>query len=328
MRWTAKKNPRHHLRQADFARTRVHANPFKPETEPSHKNIWLGIIAGVSVLAASGLALFHPAFQVDIVTIDGATRTDYREVQKTVQQILQTKLWWVFPRQNYFFVDQKGIEEVLTNRFRLETVSSHKTFPHTLTITITERGPKVIMITDQIMTAVSIDAEEVAKLGRVQTPYNRRNLSPLVNEAKYIAKSSPAGFTDLPLVVLNSVAMVRETTPEVLPVVTASTTVSSTLPTASIVESTTTTRLSPDMIDGILQWHKFLQEKEKPANYFVVNEGTVGEAVLTNGSKLLINFVIERDSQFLAADTFWKQKNTSSTLEYLDLRYPGKVFWK
>ncbi len=61
----------------------------------------------------------------------------------------------------------------------------------------------------------------------------------------------------------------------------------------------------------------------------MVNSWSEGEAVLRDSSiRLLINFTENRDRQFLAASTFWKQNKTTSTLQYLDLRYPGKIFWK
>lgn len=307
MRWNSHKKPvRVHKRQADFAVSRARENPYKPEEPKNYRGLLFGILGAGSALGSVALALFHPAFQIDLLSISGTTRTDYAEVQKTARQVLDSKIWWFIPGQNYFLVDQEAIEEVVKARFSLESVSTTKEFPHTLKITLTERAPELVIVQDNTLIALDQDANEVLKLGRVQvSDFSVQNI---MSEARLIQKSASVQFQTLPVLILPN-AVVSSTT-----------------------MVSTTTATSPELIAGVLNWNTFLRDVQVAPNYFLVttlgSKIAEGEIGLSTGSKLLVNFTTARDSQFLAARTFWDQNKSTSTIQYLDLRYPGKVFWK
>lgn len=328
MAWSkAKRVPlRRQVRQADLAHLGKRENPFKPQESKSHRPLILGLIGALCALGAAGLFLFHPAFRVDVIGVAGATRTDYAELHKTARQVLDTKILWVIPGSNYFLLNKEEIEEIMQNRFKLQSVKVTKIFPHTIKIEIIERGPQLITVQGGVMTAIDPDGAEVAKLGRLQTMLSS-DLRPLISEARLIQRSSPDLYKPLPLVVLTTI-----TNPLLAPAMTSSTP-SSTEPSvvsSSTVRATTTdVAVDTNLIAGVLAWNSFLNDSNKRPDYFVINSWSEGETVLSeSGTKLLINFTENRERQFLAASTFWKQNKTSSTIQYLDLRYPGKIFWK
>ncbi len=226
MVWSkTKKIPRRRLvYQANLAQASGRVNPFKPEAPVSRKPLILGIITVLSALGAGGLALFHPAFHIDVISITGATRTDYAELQTTARQVLDTKIAWVIPGANYFLLNQTELEEIIVTRFKLQSVAITKTFPHTLNIAIFERGPQLITIQEGIMTALDPDGAEVSKLGRLQTVLSS-DLRSLIKEARLVQNSSPDLYKTLPLVVVSTVTE---------PVLAATVTVSSTLASTTV----------------------------------------------------------------------------------------------
>ena len=328
MAWSKAKRVslRRRVRQADLAHSGKRENPFKPQESKSRKPLILGLIGALSALGAAGLFLFHPAFRVDVIGVAGASRTDYAELHKTARQVLDTKILWVIPGSNYFLLDKQEIEAIIQTRFKLQSVKVTKTFPHTIKIEIIERGPQLITVQGGVVTALDPDGAEVAKLGRLQTTLSS-DLKALISEARLIQRSSPDLYKPLPLVVLTTV-----NNPLLAPGM-ASSTPSSTesiiVSSSTMGVTTTDVAADTDLITGVLAWNSFLNDSNKRADYFVINSWSEGETVLSeSGTKLLINFTENRDRQFLAASTFWKQNKTSSTIQYLDLRYPGKIFWK
>ncbi len=304
MRWNSHKKPvRTRSRQADFA-VNHRDNPFKADEPTSYRGLIFSVLGSGSVLGVAGLMMFHPAFQIDVISIAGTARTDYAEVQKTARQVMDTKIWWVIPGQNYFFLNKNSLEEVIQNRFRLQSVKTTTEFPHTLKIELTERAPQLTVVQNNALIALDADGNEVSRLGRVQV--DAPEAAKIMSEARLVQKSSGEAFKGLPVLIL--------------PGAVASSTASS------------TSQASEGLISGVIAWNSFLSDNKKPADYFTVTtqsgKVTEGEAVLASGVKLLVNYTDNRDSQFLAVRTFWEQKKTTSSIQYLDLRYPGKVFWK
>ncbi len=299
--------------ERDFAFQREAASSPKEERLPSkhRRNVLLGALSVVLLATAGGLMVFHPAFGIQVITIDGLSRTNYSEVQKTAELLMASPRWGFLPRRNYFLLNSSELSQVIKDRFSLEKVEIVRIFPHAVVITVTEREPILVVAEHNQVSVVDQNGEIVEKIGRLP--------------------SSDGGIdasSTLPLILtndLNSVrAIVNGSTPAIkkLPILMFDT---------DFAVSTSTPEAKAELLAGVLAWNLFLRDQELPVTGYTLENGGSGEVVLQGKPKLLVNFTQDRDKQFLGLSTFLKEKKGSlgaTSTQYLDLRYPGKVFWK
>ena len=88
--------------------------------------------------------------------------------------------------------------------------------------------------------------------------------------------------------------------------------------------------LDKETVAGIIQWFNFLNKQAKILpSYFTISDG-LGEGVIKTGEGWYIkaNFEKNIDSQFSELQYVLKQKINRKNVNYIDLRYPGKVYWQ
>ncbi len=133
--------------ERDFAFQREAAPSPKEERMPSKKrrNVLLGALSVVLLGAVGGLMVFHPAFGIQVIAIEGLNRTNYSEVQKTAELVMANPRWGFLPRRNYFLLNKNELSQVIKDRFLLEKVEVRRVFPHALAISVTEREPILVV---------------------------------------------------------------------------------------------------------------------------------------------------------------------------------------
>lgn len=322
---SAKKNKRKGWRKNRLLETSVrrHERDFsfqheasqspRVEREPSAKRKSY-ILAGIAILlltTAGGLMIFHPAFGIQVITISGLNRTNYAEVQKTAELLMSTPRWGFLPRRNYFLLNSGELNQVIKDRFLLEKVEIQRIFPHAITIVATEREPFLVVSENGQVSVVDQNGEIVEKIGRLPgaaevtetsstTPFILTND---LNSVRAIVNSSRADVKKLPILMFDSDVSISTSTPDV----------------------------KAELLAGVLAWNLFLRDQGLSVSGYTLENSRSGEVVLVGKPKLRVNFTHNRDEQFLGLATFLKEKKSvlaTSTSGYLDLRYPGKVFWK
>lgn len=300
--------------ERDFAFQREQAASAKEERKPSshRRNIILAVFAVVLLAIAGGLMIFHPAFGIQVITVQGLNRTSYAEVQKTAEQLMASPRFGFLPRRNYFLVNSEELNQVIKDRFSLEKVEIQQIFPHALIITVKEREPILVVAEHNQVSVVDQNGEIVEKIGRlpgsdrVETEASSTVsiiLTSDLNSVRAIVNAGRPDIKKLPILMLNTNTVISTSTPEA----------------------------KAELLSGVLAWNLFLRDQKMPVSGYVLENGGSGEVTLIDRPKLLVNFVHDRDKQFLGLITFLKEKKSifeTTTSEYLDLRYPGKVFWK
>lgn len=300
--------------ERDFAFQREEAVSAKDERQPSkqRRNRILGALAVGLLGTAGGLMIFHPAFGIQVITIQGLNRTNYADVQKTAELVMASPRWGFVPRQNYFLLNSEELSEVIKDRFSLEKVQVKRIFPHALVITVTEREPILVVAEHNQVSVVDQNGEIVEKIGRLPgqdgVDANTSSTVPIIlsndlNSVRAIVNAGRADVKKLPILMFDT----------------------------NIVISTSTPEAKAELLSGVLAWNLFLRDQKMPVSGYVLENGDSGEVTLIDRPKLLVNFVRDRDKQFLGLVTFLKEKKSAfetAKSGYLDLRYPGKVFWK
>lgn len=300
--------------ERDFAFQREEAASAKEERKPSkhRRSVILGTLAVILLSTAGGLMIFHPAFGIQIISIQGLNRTNYADVQKTAELLMASPRWGFVPRRNYFLLDSEELSEVIKDRFSLEKVEVNRIFPHALAISVTEREPILVVAEHSQVSVVDQNGEIVEKIGRLPGQEGAETeasstvpiiLTSDLNSVRAIVNAGRSDVKNLPILMFDTNVTISTSTPEA----------------------------KAELLSGVLAWNLFLRDQKMPVSGYVLENGGSGEVTLIDRPKLLVNFVHDRDKQFLGLITFLKEKkSTFETVKsgYLDLRYPGKVFWK
>lgn len=300
--------------ERDFAFQREAAPSPKEVRQPSkhRRNVILSSLAVVLLSTVGGLMIFHPAFGIQVITIDGLNRTSYAEVQKTADLLMASPRWGFLPRRNYFLLNKIELTQVIKDRFSLEKVEVKRMFPHALVITVKEREPILVVAEKNQVSVVDQNGEVVEKIGLLPGQENAAldasSTLPIIltndlNSVRAIVKGSRSDVQKLPILMFDSGVTVSTSTPDA----------------------------KADLLAGVLAWNLFLRDQDLEVSGYTLENGENGEVTLLGKPKLLVNFVQDRDKQFLGLSTFLKEKKgslTTTSTQYLDLRYPGKVFWK
>lgn len=100
---------------------------------------WFFVFMLVVFCGAVGHMLFCSSF-VSLVSIDvrGTDRVEQSSVQSVVESMLEGQKFTCIKNNNYFFVRTRKIEDAIKNDQRIKSVYVTKKFPHTIKIDITE----------------------------------------------------------------------------------------------------------------------------------------------------------------------------------------------
>jgi len=300
--------------ERDFAFQQEVASSPRVERQPvsGRRNRILVGLTLVLLLTAGGLMVFHPAFGIQVVTINGLNRTAYADVQRTAELLMANPRLGFLPRRNYFLVNTNELSQVIKDRFSLAKVEIQRVFPRALIVNVTEREPFLVVAEAGQVSVVDQNAEIVEKIGRLPEQNSlsdqTSSTAPLIltndlNSVRAIVNGSGDDIKNLPILLFDGGAQVSTSTPDA----------------------------KTDLLNGVLAWNLFLRDQGLMVAGYTLENNSSGEVVLVGKPKLLVNFVQNRDKQFLGLSTFLKEKKISavtSTNGYLDLRYPGKVFWK
>ncbi len=131
-------------------------NPYFPRESFSEKRkrrqrfIVIGII--IVCLAVSYFLFISPVFQIREITVEGGTTDRISFIENRVDEYLQGKMLGVIKNDNWFLVSsnrlKNWLDKDLMNKISLETLTIEKAFPHTIHVTFRERTAQLILQAD------------------------------------------------------------------------------------------------------------------------------------------------------------------------------------
>ncbi len=303
-------------RHPDFSWQEQNGNPYRQEELgfPRRSKILLAI-AFLAIGASLGILLLHPFFAITQAHIhaSGLERIKKNDLLEAVNSILNGRRAWVFSADTYFLVNVGEVRDILEQKFALASVSVQKTFPHSLTITISEKTSTIIYDNGARYSYVGLDGRIVELLRPVAD-----------REWKILPGVSTASSTTTTLPLRVHLPPVDDIEKQFgkYPIV---------FDTRGIDIAVNTVVLSTSTVAGILRWFGALQDARLgvPFSYIsIANDLGDAEFETTAGWRIKGRLMGDIDEQVRAVETVLHDPTRQGPLQYIDVRFPGKIYWQ
>lgn len=307
------------IRRTIHAPSYAGANPYRHNTGWFSKKVRIELIIffGCSI-ATAAILIYHPFFHIRNVRVQGVSRLSEQEVHDAVFGVMSYRRWFLFPANSYPFVNQQEITGVLFNRFSLNDAVVTKEFPNTIAIVLNEKISTVLY--DNGVAYAYVDRH-----GAVVEPL--RKLGPDEWEPIFtVATSTDADGKET----TSRVESGRAHTPNSERLHTEFGDMPIIFDTRPAKEGSDAT-ISPETTAGIIDWYHFF-EKEMgiPIAYaHIENDAESGFLQTRGGWRAIVAFDQAGAAQFEKIKTLLAQADIQlTTLEYIDIRFPERVYWK
>lgn len=275
-----------------------------------------------------------PAFSIRTVEIQGTQRLNPAYVTEQTRALLARRYWGFIPQHAYLYLSTERLEQNLRQRLSdivpVQSIKATKRFPQSLLIEVTELQPSVVFQTDNgvffldsrgVITAEAVPAENSVYPILTETNHllfvkGDRAVStdvmkalPAVRESLETLNLAPITFSTPPLRCPFSTQ--PETSPEITeapPIETNSNVNANTAPVP--IQQAPVAQIPCDLKT-------------------VLADSTELHAKTGEGWTLLIDATHDVDETVRTLQTTLEKKlQERSSLDYVDLRYPGKVYYR
>lgn len=300
----------------DFAWKKSH-NPFRRTTINWRRRIY-GALAIFFTIATGGVGFFHPFFQIKSLDGAGLNRIEKTEFEQSINGIIDYKKFFILPGRSYFLVNTKEVEQILKEKYPLNSVTITKKFPDSLLYEVEEKISTIIYDNGREYSYIGLDGKLVEKILNVQegewyeiketvTSTNERGeevSEERVKERFHVPNvdTIKAQMGDYPII-FDSRAQSAEVNQTVL---------------------------NPETVKTTILWFNYLQKRAGVPFAYLVLENELRDATIETGEgwRIHINLGSEIEAQVERLDFLLREKIHRKNLEYIDLRYGEKVYWK
>ncbi|MBI4252836.1 hypothetical protein HY623_01490 [Candidatus Uhrbacteria bacterium] len=282
------------MRNRRYAKDRERHRTLFPGTRKL-LSIGCGVIAAVAFV---GVVFFSPFFTIEFVDIEAQGGIEEGAVRAHMFAQMEQKRFWLFSQKNIFFFSSKQAQEALSQRFVLERSAISKRYPHTLRVSATGKQFRLLLIGKGTVLDLASDGTPSADLSQ-----DRSDTNPSAVYARTLAMSYGGGTPpipkeeiDAPLVLSDSLALDRETVMFIRAV--------------------------------------FAQSRDRGYRplLFYHKQNTPSIRLKTSqGWDILFSLIEDPESQIknvgTILDTYFQKKDRRS-LDYIDVRFDRRVFYK
>lgn len=302
----------------DFAWKKRKENPFHYEepTQAWKKRFAFGTII-VCFFGVIGLVLYHPFFYITQISVKGTERVQEEEIKKAILGTVDYKKFLVLPGKSFFVVDVEEIKDVLKARFPLSTVEVRKTFPHYISAEVREKISTIIYDNGKQYSYIGLDGKIVEVLRVV-------GADEWQHEVRMVSTTIATSTVELKQEIVSSKHIIRaERIKKEMgnyPIVYDKRTVEGTV---------NSSMLQPETVQSVVTWFQFLSSyTDIPFGYIVIDD-ELGDAVIytTQGWFIKVRFS-HIEEQFEALKLVLGKHAARDQLQYIDVRYKGKVYWQ
>lgn len=319
----------------DFAWNSRKKNPhFASVDQDSHpKKMRRSVLALMFLcfLASSVyLLLFHSFFQIKTISVHGNQRVLSTTIEETAWGILQKDTFVVFPGTNYFLLPTDDIQDILLSRYPLQQVVVSAVFPNTLSILVEERLPAIVYDNGQQYFYLDIEGKVIEPLRHV-TDDEWYIEKAVVTSTMMVSTTLPDGTLAL---IAKEIQEEKEVSRTHVP------------PTKKLRAEfglypviydkrmkqgeVNTILLESSYVKSALSWTSFISSYLDSSVSFIFVENIRTDARIKTGEgwDLLVRLDRSPDEQFTELQNVLKTVVDRSTLRYVDLRYPGRMYWQ
>lgn len=295
-------------------------NPFIHE-KASRKILYLKILIIFGcILITFFIFLLNPFFIIKGIEIDGLQRIKQTELLDTVDGILNYKKFGFIKQNSYLLLNVDEVKDILKQRYPIDKIIVKKSFPNKLSIVIQEKISTIIYDNGLEYSYVDLDGK-VVEIMRKTNDYEWKDIT------QKVATTTESGESTTTTVVIG-----RTHEPDI-------TTVKKDLGNYPVIYDKNNVRqvainenvLDKDEVTVLIDWFKYLDNNEKaPLKYFIFEDNKQDLTIKTyKGFYLKTRFDREVSPQTMKIESLYKEKiDNNQYLEYIDLRYSDRVYWK
>jgi len=305
----------------DFAWRGKRANPLR--TRPCRFSRRVQIEVAVLVLSVCGFVavlLLHPFFQVRDVRVNGTIRLQEQDIKDAVHGALAFKRFFLVPGANYFFVQERELEDILIERFPLNSVRVTKEFPSHLNVDMTERISTIVYDNGSMYYLMGTTGKIVEPIQKVpesewriktETVTSTNELGEEVREEKEIARYHIPDYRALvqnigEYPIIYSVGDGQQA--EELGV--------------------TTEVLVPAQAEAVALWYEELGRHAGLEPQYMSMSTPYDVTYYTAGPDINVSLVGEQGQQIERLRTALQHISSLSTVSYVDVRFDQRVYWR
>lgn len=302
----------------DFDWRTPKSNPFRKAVEVNWKKRIEIILLVIIFLGILGIMMYSSFFKIKNVEIIGLKRINQQELIDNVVSMTNYKSFLIIPKNNYFMIDLDEINDILKQKYPIQKITTQKVFPNTIQIDIEEKISKVIYDNGKTYNYLDESGKVVEILRQV-------------GEDEWIIKRENVTSTnELGEEIVEEKEVERKHQPPITKIIQEM----GDYPIIYTKVATNDTHINDIVLDqniitGIIEWFNLLEKKtDIDFAYFLIEDSFGGGIVKTiNGWDLKV-LTIDVGSQFSELEYILKDKVDINNLNYIDLRYPGRVYWK
>lgn len=307
------------VKKKDFDWKRRKQNPFWHDTEDVDwkKRIEIGIFISAFITMLF-LAIYHPFFHIKKIEISGLQRITKTEVENSVFGVIDYHRWLILPGKSYFTINLDEVRDILKEKFPIESIIVKKTFPNIINISIEEKISTIIYDNGQNYSYIGTDGKVVEILRKVgDDEWNEKT--------KVTTSTNEAGEIETHTEVIE-----RTHTPPVRDIVGEMGDYPIIFDKRAKTAEINTQVLDSITVFGIIDWFNLINKRtDIPFGYMII-ENEIGDGTIKTreGWEIRVKLSEDVEKQFTELQYILKEKVDRSNLNYIDLRYLGKVYWQ
>jgi len=298
------------------------SNPYQQEKKGVdwRKRIKV-IILILALLVMVVFVLFHPFFHIKNQNITGLQRINETEFREAVFGMIDYKKFFIFPGRDYLLINVEELEAIIKDRFSIESIIIKKVFPDTLNIQIEEKISTIIYDNGEKYNYLGLEGKIVEILRKVGNDewqevteiVTSTNVQGEEIEKKRVIERTHKPTLDIIIKELGDYPLVYDK--------------------RGFIGEINTQVLQPETVQGVIAWFNLINKRTDIPFGYIIIENELGNAIITTreGWSLLIKLSEDVEIQFEELQYLLREKIKKinrSNLNYIDLRFPGRVYWQ
>lgn len=301
----------------DFAWHRKKINPFY-HGEINWRRRAQIFVCVLCCLFMAGLGMYHPFFHITSIAVSGAERLSSHDVEEAIRGMINYRKAFIFPAKSYFLVSTSEISDILKSRFPLSGVTVTKSFPHSMSVVIEEKISTVIYDNGKEYSYLGLDGnivEIVRKVGEDEWKYETKITTSTDEHGVVIEHKNDSPIFHIPPT--KALALELGDYPVVYD-------------TRGKSGKVNDVMLDQGHVSSVIDWFNLLKLKtDIPFGYVEIGDQS-GDVVIRTGEGwgIKIKLTTDPEEQINLLLAALKSDIQRKQLQYIDLRYPGRVYWQ
>lgn len=299
----------HEKSTRDFAWHTRKTNPFYHAHGQAKTKLYIVCIA-FSCAGMFALLLFHPLFSIRTIQVSGLGTINKAEFIHFTEGILNEKILFIFPVKSYLLVDTDEVADILRVRYPLSHITVKKVFPNTISLVLEEKISTIIYDNGISYSKLGLDGnilETVRKVGEDEWRQEEGDTSTSTAHATSSIHVPSFG------------AIIRDigTYPILYKVNGADGKVNDHV-------------VPPAYVREVIAWYHDMGLTMNIPIAFITQKNDAGDAEIHTKEGWAVWCRLDRshEKELTALQTILKGISDRRALQYIDVRFPDKGFWR